>query len=328
MPAIVFPNQSGRSGLAPTAPRPYVRSRLPVAGSSLNRGTKQPATPSFTPNSTRQNIAKDAYSITTNGNTLLQSKFTPTDSRRPVYEVTTDVASHKWATTILWRFDPGERKVVEVARIHWSTVGKNMVEMGEVRVPVTEFLTKSKWRLGMSSVAQTFTSEMEEYRWIPQPTLFNVEPCTWQCVIPISRGTTAGSTILSVYRPSSLREASPPSHSDLILKRTQSTSSTSHRFPTSEDSVRSPPSRHGRLDGSRKGGRQPAVLQMYPEVNSKPHLREIIILTLILVVVHKEEWWNIPPSWANVTTPDVVLSRLSETMHDPELNSSTVNNIV
>jgi len=159
---------------------------------------------------------------------------------------------------------------------------------------------------------------MEEYRLIPEPTLFNTESCAWQCVIPMWRNTNAGSTILSVYRPSSHREPSQPSHWDGMLRRTQSRSSASRQSSTSEESVRIPLSRLGK-----KGDRQPAVLQIYPAINSKPHLREIILLTLILVVVHKEEWRNIPHSWANVTTPDAVLSRLSETTHDPKLSSST-----
>jgi hypothetical protein len=163
---------------------------------------------------------------------------------------------------------------------------------------------------------------MEEYRWIPEPTLFNAEPCAWQCVIPIWRGTTVGSMVLSVYRPPPLREAPPPSRSNRIQSSTQSGSSTSHRSSNSEDSVSNPLLRHGK-----KGDRQPAVLQMFPAINSKPHLREIIILTLILVVVHEEEWWNIPRSCANVTTSDVVLSRLSETMHDPKPTSPSLHNI-
>jgi hypothetical protein len=115
---------------------------------------RQPAISSSTPDSAQQNIVEDAYTISIRGKTLLQSTFTPTDSRRPVYDVTTDadaVAGHTSATTILWRFDHGERKVTEVARINWSINRKNIVEMGGVRVPVTEFLIKSKWRFGMSS---------------------------------------------------------------------------------------------------------------------------------------------------------------------------------
>lgn len=66
---------------------------------------------------------------------------------------------------------------------------------------------------------------------------------------------------------------------------------------------------------------------MYPEVNSKPHLREIIILTAILVVVHKDEWKNLPSQWANVTASDAVLSRLAET-HDPNESSITLSTMV
>jgi hypothetical protein len=151
MPVMVFPNQSGGSGLPPRMPRPYVRARHPVPTNSQSQGIKQSNVPVFTTESARQSLTRDAYEISTTGKTLLQSTFTPTDSRRPVYDVTTDVPSHNRATTILWRFDPGKCKVTEVARINWSTSGKTMVEMGGVRVPVTELLTKPKWRLGLSS---------------------------------------------------------------------------------------------------------------------------------------------------------------------------------
>lgn len=151
MPVTVFPNQSGSSGRAPRTPQPYVRARHPVPTNSPSQGIKQSTIPAFTTDPARQSLAEDAYEISTAGKTLLQSTFTPTDSLKPVYDVTTDVPGHNRATTILWRFDPGKCKVTEVARINWATSGKTMVEMGGVRVPAMELLTKSKWRLGMSS---------------------------------------------------------------------------------------------------------------------------------------------------------------------------------
>lgn len=275
----------------------------------------------------RQPIAEDIYHITTNGNTLLRSTFTPTDSRRLVYDVTTDVSSHNNATTILWSFDPASKKVEEVARVTWSTSGKTLVEMAGVRVPATDFLTKSKWKLGMSSSSsQSFTSENETYKWVPQPTLFDSQSCIWHCVVPVSRGPVAGqTTILSVYRPASLRANSQGSHSASgSLRRTTTTGSTSHRSSISEESVHS---RRSQLGSAGSAGRQPAVLEMYPEVNSKPHLREIIILTAILVVVHKDEWKNLPSSWVNVTASDAVRSRLAE-HHDPNESSLTLSTMV
>lgn len=153
MPITVFPNQSGTAGLAPRAPRPYVRGRRPAAATTggVFHDRKQSVVPSFPMYPVRQPIAEDIYHISMSGDTLLRSTFTPTDTRRCVYDVTTDVASHNSATTILWSFDPAVKKVTELARITWSLNGKTLVEMGGVRVPATEFLTKPKWKLGMSS---------------------------------------------------------------------------------------------------------------------------------------------------------------------------------
>jgi hypothetical protein len=176
-------------------------------------------------------------------------------------------------------------------------------------------------------VTQTFTSEMEKYRWIPQPALFNADPRAWQCVIPISRGAIAGSTILSDYTPSSLREPLQLYNSERVLNSIKSTGSSSDRPSTSGGSTRDHHSRHGSLSGAGNGEKQPALLEMYPEVNSRPHLREIILLTAILVIVHKDEWRNLPRLWGYTTTSDVVLSRLLET-HGQKHSSSTVNNIL
>jgi hypothetical protein len=174
-------------------------------------------------------------------------------------------------------------------------------------------------------VPQTFTSQMEEYRWIPQHTLFNADSCAWKCVIPIPSGTTSGLTVLSVYTPSSLREPLQPSNSNRLLKRNRPTSS-SGRPSTPVGSTRG---HHLRSEGlSDPGGqeRQVAVLEMYPAVNSKPHLREIVLLTAILVVVHKDEWKSLPRLSAYTTTSDLVLSRLSET-NRPKHRLSIASNI-
>jgi len=168
-------------------------------------------------------------------------------------------------------------------------------------------------------VSQTFTSEMEEYKWIPQSTLFS-ESCSWQCVIPLCRGTSAGLTILSIYHPPSLCGAPQPIRPpELSQKRlTSSSNGTSSRTaPTETFSTSQPSRRNNRNSVSRpKMIMQPAVLEVYPEVNARPHLRSIIVLTAILVVVQKDEWKQLPYSWTSMTTADAVLSRLLR-IYDP-----------
>jgi hypothetical protein len=213
----------------------------------------------------------------------------------------------------------------------------------------------------------TFTSQMEEYKWVPQPTLFDSESCMWHCVIPISRGPASGpSTVLSVYRPpGSLPDPQPQvQQSSNPLRRHRSNQSTSWRSSISSDSAHSLySSNHGYSTSNHSGGgvftipstptplqhqpaiipsaaiansivgvghggtlggvnsytrrKSPAVLEIFPEVNAKPHLREVIVLTALLVVVSKDEWKALPHSWdKNPTTSEGVLNRLVD-LFDP-----------
>ncbi len=59
--------------------------------------------------------------------------------------------------------------------------------------------------------------------------------------------------------------------------------------------------------------RLPASLEVYPEVDGKPHLRDVLVLTAILVVTGKDEWKSLPHSWDHqLTTPELVLARLTD----------------
>jgi hypothetical protein len=116
-----------------------------------------PMQPISSTTSTRQQqpavtISSDSYRITLNnsGSSLLRSTFHPTWYRAPVYEVTTDYLGTSKATTTLWSFDVKERTVREIAKINWASSGKTMVEMSGVKIPVSDFLTRSKWRLGVT----------------------------------------------------------------------------------------------------------------------------------------------------------------------------------
>jgi len=142
----VFPNYSGSTSLRPRSARNRVR---PSTGGGRPTHERLQSTATSISHDW-QKIADDAYHISTVGKTLLQSTFIPTDSRRPIYEVTTDIATHNNATTILWSCDLQRRRVTEVARIKWSASGKAVVEMGGLCVPVAELLTKPRWRLSMS----------------------------------------------------------------------------------------------------------------------------------------------------------------------------------
>ncbi|CAG8716335.1 5735_t:CDS:2, partial [Acaulospora colombiana] len=317
--------------------------------------TRQQQPPSVT-------LSSDSYHITLNnaGTSLLRSTFFPTGYRAPVYEVTTDSVSSNKATTTLWSFDVKERTVREVAKIYWASSGKTMVEMSGVKIPVADFLTRSKWRLGVTQATATFTSQMEEYKWVPQPTLFDSESCMWHCVVPIARGPASGpSTVLSVYRPpGSLPSVDPqpqPLQSTNPLRRHRSNQSTSWRSSISSDSIHSHYSSaigfngmasipvaaptpqpqaaiipsaaiansivgmgHGATWTTSRSRKSPAILEMFPEINTKPYLREVIVLTAILVVVSKDEWniFSQDKTHAPISSSDAVLNRLVD-LFDP-----------
>ncbi|PVF98714.1 hypothetical protein CPB86DRAFT_797157 [Serendipita vermifera] len=295
------------------------------------------------------------------GTSLLRSTFFPTGYRTPVYEVTTDNVGSNKATTTLWSFDVKERTVREVAKIYWASSGKTMVEMSGVKIPVADFLTRSKWRLGVTQATATFTSQMEEYKWVPQPTLFDSESCMWHCVVPMARGPASGpSTVLSVYRPPGSLPADPqpqPLQSINPLRRHRSNQSTSWRSSISSDSIHSHYSSTIGYSGMASitvGGatqqqpaiipsaaiansivgmghsatfttsstirsrKSPAILEMFPEINAKPHLREVVVLTAILVVVSKDEWKILSQDKAHTpaSSSDAVLNRLVD-LFDP-----------
>lgn len=104
----------------------------------------------------RQHTSGDAYTFTTTSSTLLRSTLVPIHPQRPMYELTTDIASGSSATTILWKVDLASKSVKEVARVTWANSGnKTIVEMAGVRVPASDFLTKPKWRLGVAQYVVT-----------------------------------------------------------------------------------------------------------------------------------------------------------------------------
>lgn len=274
----------------------------------------------------RQYTTGDAYAISNPSSTLLRSTFVPTLPQRPIYELTTDIASGTSATTILWKFDLASNSVNEVARIAWANTGsKTVIEMEGLRIPANEFLTKPKWRLGVAHATHSFTSQMEEYKWVPQPTLFDSDSCVWHCVQPISRGPAAGpSTILAVYRPStssSVQQTQPGLTSLQHHKSHHALLRTGWRSSMSLESIHSTSSvgrqslfGHAASSSGHGSQRIPASLEVYPEVDEKPHLRDILVLTAILVATGKDEWKSLPHSWDHqLTTPELVLARLTET---------------
>lgn len=89
----------------------------------------------------------DTFTVFMTGPSILTSTFVSQDPRLPIYEVTTDNPGGSCAVTILWRLDKLDRSVTEVARITKAKGEKPSVEMNGIRIPVSDFLSKPRWRL-------------------------------------------------------------------------------------------------------------------------------------------------------------------------------------
>lgn len=158
MPLIIYPNLSTQPiGAVPGRVAEPLPSALVRRGSefsktfraSLRNRSSSSLDSNISGHSPKDTLA-DTYHLT-RGSSPLNTTLLPSQSRSPVYCVTTDVHQDgACATTHLWHFDRDRRSLRDVAWIRWSTSSPPVVGVAGVQMPVSEFLLKSKG-MGFSS---------------------------------------------------------------------------------------------------------------------------------------------------------------------------------
>jgi len=158
MPIIIYPNLGAQSiGAVPARVAPPPPSALIRRGSGFSKTFKaslRSRSSSSLESSTSGHSPKDTLADTyhlTRGASPLNTTLFPSQSRSPVYCVTTDVhGDGTCATTHLWHFDRDRRSLRDVGWIRWSSTQQPMVGVIGVQMPVNDFLIRSKG-IGFSS---------------------------------------------------------------------------------------------------------------------------------------------------------------------------------
>jgi len=158
MPTIIYPNLGVQAvGAIPARKPPPPPSALVRRGSGFSKSFKaslrsrssSSLDSSVSGHSSRGTLA-DTYHLT-RGASPLNTTLLPSQSRSPVYCVTTDVSKDgACATTHLWHFDRDRRSLRDVAWIRWSNNSQPVVGVVGLQMPVNDFLVKSKG-MGFSS---------------------------------------------------------------------------------------------------------------------------------------------------------------------------------
>ena len=158
MPIIIYPNIPAQpTGALPAKVAPPLPSALVRRGSGFSktfkaslRNKSSSSLDSNTSGHSPKVTFADTYHLTRRSS-LLNTTLLPSQSRSPVYCVTTDVHQDgACATTHLWQFDRDRRDLRDVAWVRWSASSPPLVGVAGVQMPVTDFLTKSKG-MGFSS---------------------------------------------------------------------------------------------------------------------------------------------------------------------------------
>lgn len=152
-------------------------------------------------------------------------------------------------------------------------------------------------------------SETDKFKWVPKSGMFANAPSTWQCMSATSRGAPNAivSSPLAIYRP----QSNPRNNS---LQRSISrgflrTVDKISPFPSPARSSFSSDTNRPVLQQQPQLPDEQGVLEIYPGVDQRPHFRDIVVLTAILIATHRDEWKRLP-RFSDSNTSEAVLSRM------------------
>ena len=341
MPIIIYPNLAVQPVSAAPARTAQTPSALARRGSgfsktfkaSLRNRSGSSFESSATGYSPRDTLA-DTYHLT-RGASPLNTTLLPSQSRSPVYCVTTDVhPDGSCATTHLWQFDRDRRSLRDVARIQWSGNSQPVVGVVGVQMPINDFLVKSKgkgigfssrcvpffskfldvpftvWRGRGRNHSYTFTSDVETYKWVPHSGLFDSRPTSWRCMAAAPGTPSSKQALLALYRPP--------------ITYTYSFSGSGDHSPTSMQFLGNATQPTFTSSGyGTSATTSQAALDIHEAAEKKPVLRDIIVLTFLLVLVGRDDWRELPVG-EPAQSSELVFSRMMQETYHPTWSCTTL----
>jgi hypothetical protein len=248
--------------------------------------------------------------------------------------VTTDVHTDgACATTHLWYFDRDRRSLRDVAWIRWSSSSLPVVGVEEVQIPVNDFLTKSKgigfssrcapchrkvwvpltlWRGRGRNQSYSFTSGVETYKWVPNSGIFDSKPTSWRCMAAALGVPSSKQALLALYRPPiacTYSSSNPGDHSPTSMQSFRGATHPTSTFPVY--------SNHAQPTTSQ------ATLEIHEAVEKNPALRDVLVLTFVLVLIGRDDWRELPVG-EPVQTPELVFSRMMQETYHPTWSCTTL----
>lgn len=154
----------------------------------------------------------------------------------------------------------------------------------------------------------SFISQVETYKWVPHSGIFDSKPASWRCMAATVGIPSSKQALLALYRP--------PTYSDPISGETSPTSMQSLGRATHP--ISSP------VYGSfAQPTTSAAALEIHETADKKPALRDVVVLTFLLVLVGRDDWRELPVG-EPAQTAELVFSRMMQETYHPTWSCTTL----
>ena len=163
------------------------------------------------------------------------------------------------------------------------------------------------WRGHDRNHSYTFISEIETYKWIPHSGLFDPKPTSWRCMAAATGIPASKQALLAVYRPPTTcthTHSASGDHSPTSL----------HPLGSATHLTSTPPAHQTTSQ---------AALEIHDAVEKKTALRDIIVLTFVLVLVGRDDWRELAVG-EPAQTSELVFSRMMQETYHPTWSCTTL----
>jgi len=166
------------------------------------------------------------------------------------------------------------------------------------------------WRGRGRHNSYSFISEVDTYKWVPHSGIFDSKPASWRCMAATLGVPSSKQALLALYRPPITCTSSMLG--DQSATSMQSPGGTTHPSPTSPVYV-----------DAAQPTTCPAVLEIHDTVEKKAALRDIVVLTFLLVLVGRDDWRELPVG-EPAQTSELVFSRMMQETYHPTWSCTTL----
>ena len=158
----------------------------------------------------------------------------------------------------------------------------------------------------------SFISEVETYKWVPHGGLFDSKPASWRCMAATLGVPSSKQALLALYRP-------PITCTHTSISGDHSSTSVQSFGGTVQPTSTSPYMYVNPVQPTTSS----AVLEIHDTVEKKAALRDIVVLTFLLVLVGRDDWRELPVG-EPAQTSELVFSRMMQETYHPTWSCTTL----